>query len=524
MNKMIANVRLLSLISGCILVTFWTFLRFFRFNLNFDLVGQLGLAQQWLTVTPEGAMIGPTNYLIKLFFVYIPTVTTPGSPLLKLVFITVVINVATYILSVILLEKLWQELTDRRPPKVFYLAVIWLSLLAGSIYWVQFSNSRNLEVVGGLLAFLFGLRLLHSKSKKLLLLFVLFLSILFFADPLQIYMTIVPLLIVCFVFKFLRVDKTIHWNSVGKVSIGVLAGLVLSQLWLHCAKSILGIRFIEATTQPLSFNSVMHGAKLVPRSMIHVFFGGIELGKPVGVLNILIVGTILSFALFYLFKKQIVWRQKLTIAIVTVAIVNVSVYVLSGQSAISGTSRYLIMLAPFYALLMTEVLRIRHKSQKSLIIFIVVAAGINTLSLSYAFLRTWDANFQVNNHLYAVESYLRDKQYSYGYASMDTSMPVNYLSNQKAKLLALECLPNNSVRQHYLFFDRAFADSLTMGIEDDAVVPIVLDGSTIGNHPWTCKESNLKKQLGEPIKIERLSDHSIVLIYKHSDIQSRVPQ
>ena len=104
---------------------------------------------------------------------------------------TLLINILTFILVTIILEKIWKEFYPKVTSK-FYLAILWLATLSGSIYWIELANSRNFEVAGGLLLTYWIIKLRKQINYRSLVLIAVFGAILFFADPLQLYMAALP--------------------------------------------------------------------------------------------------------------------------------------------------------------------------------------------------------------------------------------------------------------------------------------------------------------------------------------------
>ena len=129
--------------------------------------------------------------LLKTIFLYIPMELLPGSPRLKLILLTLLINLVTFFLLVTLLKKILHEFkVDNSRVAV---AVLWLSMIAGSAFWISFANSRNLEVAGGVYL-LYNVLVIHRFNRKRQYVYLaLFSGLLFFADTLQIYMTALPL-------------------------------------------------------------------------------------------------------------------------------------------------------------------------------------------------------------------------------------------------------------------------------------------------------------------------------------------
>ena len=105
-TNLLKRCRLLIILLGSLIVSAWTMLRFFVKPSTFDLVGQQLLTRQWLSGLHAGSTVGPTNYILKMIFLYSPLQWTPGSPRLKLVLLTIILNIVTFVLLVLILEKL----------------------------------------------------------------------------------------------------------------------------------------------------------------------------------------------------------------------------------------------------------------------------------------------------------------------------------------------------------------------------------------------------------------------------------
>ncbi|MEI7675029.1 MAG: hypothetical protein WCI60_04825, partial [bacterium] len=181
----------LVLILGSLFISLWTLARFFLKTPTFDLVGQQNLAYQWSKGFHAYSVIGPTNYIWKMFLLYMPLNAVPGSPKVKLIILTVLINIIVFVSIYIILKKLLRLFM----PTIglgYYLAIFWFALISGSVYWIQFTNSRNLELVGGLLLVYLIIRNIKKENKPRYAILILLSSLLFFADPLQLYMSAVP--------------------------------------------------------------------------------------------------------------------------------------------------------------------------------------------------------------------------------------------------------------------------------------------------------------------------------------------
>lgn len=515
------HARIVSLVVGSVAVSAWTLVRFFDRPPTFDLFGQQVVAHQWLTNSVHGgAIIGPTNYILKMLFFYMPIDGLQVAWYLKLLAVTLVINVATYVLLLILLERLWREFYPALDKRL-YLALAWLASIAGSVYWIQFSNSRNLEVVGGVFLICGGLRILHSPSPITYAAFGLLASVLFFADSLQIYMSLLPFLIFISFRWLVRGHKRKELRDILKLAGASSIGVAGAQLLFWLASKIWGVSFIEASSK-LSTDSALsmwsHGASTAGRQLARLYIGGTELGKPIIVLNLLFVVTIVMMTAWCAWRRRI--PRSLVALVATVWAVDIVVYVVSGQAAQSGTSRYLIMTAPFFVLLIPGVLHSPGKLKFALHALTIAVVTANSLALTHALVRNWNAPLRQYHHQQVAISYMQQHGYQYGYASMDSAIPVDYIANGKTTLLPVECLPDSHLRARYLFFDQLYYSHVQRGTA--MLVPFILDGESITNYPAICDKAHLQAALGPWMRTDRMADGSEVLVYSAPQLKQRL--
>jgi hypothetical protein len=348
----------------------------------------------------------------------------------------------------------------------------------------------------------------------------LFSALLFFADPLQLYMSAIPAVI------FLLCDGIIakyHFKNrliLAARTIGALGiGFILAKCMTWFVQKLFGIEFIVATNQrggtsiiTIISDSIVPAAKQAAR----LYVGGYELGRYVEALNLLFVAVIVVAAVWYVLRKNI--SRSLCSLIALVILVNMSIYIASGQALQGGTSRYLIMTVPFFVLLIALVTGTVTKAQKLLIGATLLLLVTNTLALFGAVYYNWNPTFSRDAHTGEAISYMKRSNYTYGYASMDTALSSNYLSGYSAQLLPIKCEPNNTVESAFLFFDKAnYKQSVSV---NQAEVPLILDNEQIGNYPSVCSIDTIKSCLGSWEKAERLSDGSLVLIYNAAQVRT----
>jgi len=514
------NARLLAMLAGSFIISIWTMVRFFSKSSNFDLVGQQVLAHQWLTGLHGGAIIGPTNYILKIFVLYMPLDMIHVSQRGKLVFMTLLVNVVTYILMILLLEKVWR-LFYSRIPKSFYTAMLWLALAAGSVFWIQFTNSRNIEVVGGLLLVYLMLRLLKAAPTiKLSMLLVLVASILFFADPLQVYMTAIPALAYVFVLFF--ADRSNQKFSRVLLILGALTvGFVMSKCIALGIESIFKTNFLVVANQRTGslFATLIDSAIPLSKQTARLYVAGYELGRFVEALNLLFVLGIGVLGVWYVWKRII--PRKLGLLVGLFWITDALVYMASGQALQSGTSRYLIMTVPFFVLFAAAVVSAKTKHKPVILLATIILLCVNSGALVYAFTQSWNPQFTKDAHSYAVITYMKDHSFTHGYASMDAALPVNYLTSGSVRLLPVKCEAGNTIQPAFLFFDKTYYENI-MSASADSEVPLILDGDQIANSPNVCTKEDIRASLGNWQAQDKLRDGSDVLLYDAGQIRQSI--
>lgn len=493
------------IIFGCFIVAVWTLIRLFNHAPNFDQLGQQVLAHQWLHGLHSGSVIGPTNYVLKMVFLYMPMDILPLPAQLKLVFVTLVVNILTFVLIVYALKKIWLEFYPSIK-KSFYWPVIYLALISGSVYWISFSNSRNLEVAGGLLLIWLYIRALRKPSAKSLWPLIALGALLFFADPLQIYMTLLPVLVFIGSQWFFERDRK-KLIVILKVFGCALLSILFARVIVKIVESVWRVSFIEAPHQ-LGFSS--SSMKSALEQIAKLYAGGYEGGHLRQAVNIMVLAAGMLGVAFVAWKKP--KSRQLVGLIGVVWIIDLAVYILSGQAQQLDTNRYLIMTVPMFILALILVLYYLPASRlrNHVITFVLL---YNVLTLGVAFAQAWNPGFSNNNHARAAISYMEENKLSYGYASIGTAISSDYLSNGRLNFLTLGCEPDFTLKRTNLFFDKGAFET---GYEDETFLPIILDGDSIKINQAACRPEQIQKQLGQWQKTDKLSDGSTVLLYSNS--------
>jgi hypothetical protein len=499
------HTRLLAYGGGSLIISTWTILRFLTQRTIFDLVGQQVLSQQLLHGGITGAGIGVTNYIPKMLALYAPMIMLPGSPRLKLAVVTVFINITTLVLLGLVLEKILRAF-DVRVGGALYVALLWLAAIAGSVFWIQFANSRNLEVVGGVALLYMGLHYLEQPRRKGLIVVLLFSALLFFADTLQVYMTAVPLVLYG---ASLYHDK---WSRIAWLTGALAAGLIVSKLLFVFAAHLLSIHFIQDTNKvglpsPHTLVSGMIGALT---GAARLYSGGVDAGNIRRVCNGIFLCVLASAVIYGIWRK--LYPQRLLLFVAYILVINVAVYILSGQAAHADTERYLIMTAPAVLLLLGASQKVWQRFRIPGITIVSLFLLMNVVFLGKAAVQGARLDFSQDAHLASVERYVAQHPEILPYSSMDTGIPGSYLSGSDSKApLPLSCTSTGLVKDSLFYSQTTFQKREAK--RSYTLSAIILDGNTINNVPSVCDETQIEAQLGKPSTVTATDDGSIVLLY-----------
>jgi hypothetical protein len=505
--------RVVTYAVGVSVISVWTLLRFFTKRTIFDLVSQQVIVQQWLHGHISPAHMGQTAYVPKMLLLYAPLDILLGSPRLKLILLTLAINAATFILLGLIAERILREY-HVRVGWTFYAALVWLSVIAGSVFWIQFTNSRNLEIVGGVLLLYLGLRYLRQPSRRSSILVAAFGSLLFFSDPLQVYMTALALVVYAGSLALLKREKTQHAIMLAGLLVVAYAG---SKLLFVATGHWLQLSFTDTGTviaPQLSAHWLLQNTVGSVKAIVSLLIGANDAGRlrEVGNLGLLVLG--LAAITYGTVRKFISYRLLLLVG--SICATDVLVYVASGQ-AIQGatTSRYLIMTVPAL-LLAGSAIRLPKFTHTPALVIVGAILLFNIVMLTATLGKHWNTSFPKDAHIASVYRYIQKNPGLHVYASTDTAMALLYLKGLPATTsLPVGCLGSELVRTHFSM-DQDFAQAAVSSKDTTA---IIFDGTTIANTPNVCTVPAIDSQFGTPQVIDHTDDGSIVLRYTRSALR-----
>ena len=498
---------------GSLLIAFWTLIRFWSSKTIFDLIGQQVLAQSLLKDGVMDGTVGATHYILKLFLVYIPFARSHIDPRLGLVLMTLLINITSFVLMAFALRSIARSFGVFRK-EMFAIALIWFASLAGSILWIEFANSRNIEIAAGLWLVAIGLKILNNPRLSLGISFVMISTVTFFMDPLQVYMTALPLLVFGTISSLITLNK--HRDIRPLKRAGVLA-LILAfsyfaaKLLLVAVESKTGLRVIDGQSSILGITSVhqlIYGIKGLMTANIRVFSGYVADG---GRLRqaVALAGVLLTAAAWILLaiKKKI--PSTFAVFIVVFLITIESIYLFSGQSLNGDTSRYLVMSAPIFVLLIGS-LPIEARTGRIVAAGLAITLVCNVVAISGLFVVASRDTYIKDGPLSQVESVVAENKDTRFYGSMDTALPTMYYY-PNAEVLPLSCSGNGLSRAETFYPKSSFEKYQSQVTKFRAV--ILDNGKVITNYPFTCSEESIVKQLGAPLRQTEIADGFTVLYY-----------
>ncbi len=495
----------ITLLTSAYFIIFWTCLRFFTRPSTYDLTTQQVLAHSWLHGYNENIVLGSTNYLLKIFLFYMPMDLIHGLPKVKLLVLTILINLLTYLLIFIALKKILAEFKIKAGA-MLYIAMVWLSMIAGSEFWVQYANSRNLEVAGALFVLLGALRFIRAQTRKNFIYLCSLATLVFFADNLMFYMVAAPILIYILV---LAVSKNITWRVASLGSAALIGSFGLSLLISKLVYKILNITINSTSaTQPLtSLSGLANAIKQAAHASLRQLDGGLDAGRSFMLIctSLLVIGLIIII-------KDIINRgipRRLILLIVCFMVINETVYIISGKAAQADTSRYLIMLGPIIALSIAS-LSI-DKIAKLIKLITIVAIGIGVVLIGRTTLLAWHSRELPDDHLISVARYIKTHNYQATYASLDTATPLAYYTN-----LIVSAPYPKACSGTKLVHASSYRNEPKLATQ--AKVALILDGVSINNNPSECSSQAIIDQLGLPLSRDLLDDGSQVLVYPNSKL------
>lgn len=512
------RLRLFTFTGGLVVVALWTIYRHISNGINFDVVGQIGLAQQWANGMMSGSQIGITNYVIKMPVYFVANGFGMFSPMGRLLFLALLFNLVTFGLLFVIYEKVL-KLYKIRKFDWFYLGFLWLATIAGDVFWVDYANSRNLEIVGGLFILYLWLRYVITRSWAILPTILLVSVLTFFADSLMFYVFGIGLIfysLVRFAINRSKDNAILAATTTGLMSISFL----LSRAIFIAIEKFYNVTFYSApfNNPNISTNYLFNTLKSLCRNTLDIF-GANFLQQPYGVNSIrqFLNAVVLVGIIVFLIRLRGEIRKKMVAGVaLTLVSVNYLIYIFSGQVQEWATSRYLI-LVPVLAVIVIGITGNGIKKNmankiKKLWLIILTA---NIIIILGGLVIHWPTRHDKDSHIYNVIDFMESQHYGYAISDRETGISASYISDGTANILPFGC-SNGLISPTNLFYDNAAFIEFKKYVGE---VPIILPGGVIKFGDNTCTKENIIAQFGEPIRQQNVEGVGTTLIYSSDTLQ-----
>ncbi len=511
----------LTLAGGSLIVAIWTVIRHITNGVNFDVVGQIGLAQQWTDGLHTSAELGTTNYLLKIPIYMLVNQLHFLSQMNRVLLVALLFNIATFLLLFWLFSKIMAITAPRIKNRAWlYLGSVWLATIAGSVFWVDYANSRNLETVGGILYLYFALKYLQTKKPTVLIWLCLTGSLVFFADALQFYVCGLGVCIYA-LSRWVQRKKGLHAMQAGAILVTTALSWLSATGLALLAKHYLQVSFLTAPRVVIhaSANDVWLTVKGLALNTLDVF--GANFAKsPYGLVTLRAVvdAVLLIMAVGFVSKNwQRLRKQKAFGLVVASLFANYAVYVASGQAMQSGSARYLVMVPLLMVMLVAITSDKGTKARKRQIqhrwLFVALVSVIMLLG---ALVVSWPQRHSKDTHIMQLVAYLEQHHYQYALGSREDGVTTTYFASGKATVLPMGCRSGKRLVPTNLFYDY---DAFNGLYDYKGAVPVILsnDGIRFGN--VTCSKQNIIAQFGIPKQEQTIPGVGTALVYEADRIQ-----
>lgn len=514
----LCHLRLIAIFGGSLVVTIWTLLRHFGNGVNYDVIGQLSLMDQWAYGLHHGAQVGSTNYLLKMPIYYFMNGLEFVTPRTRLLILVLLFNVATFLLLFKVIDK-YLSFYHVKDKSWFYIGMVWLSTISGRVFWLDYPNSRNLETVGGILLFYLIIRFSNQPTRWRALVVAGLGGIVFFADPLQLYEIGIPIALYYGARCLLRRTSQ-EFTNILKIWSAVSGGYVISRALFWITAHTLPVTYLREPVfiPAITFNNMILSLNNTALSTLTIFDGDFiamphNLNYLRRILNALIVVgvVVVIYQISRAPNNSRIPRGILFFMIITISMI----YIASGQALRSDTSRYLIML-PLLTLVLIATwggqYLTKYKSLFQITWFCILI--INSVILVGALFITFPNRYSKETYTLKVQSFMSQNNFKYALVARSIALPTNYYADRKLFILPLVCTPDHNLKKTYLFFDKAGYERV---LGSDLDVPIILQNDAV-TQGSSCRSNDIIRQFGAPQRHMQLRGIGEVLVYNTRSI------
>lgn len=512
----IRHQTILTVSVGSGIVAIWTVLRHITNGINFDVVGQVGVAAQWAHGLHGGAVFGATNYLLKMPL-YALINATPGiPPVVRLLILALICSVGAYLLIYCVARKV-ARLYGVKNLVLLNLGVLWLAIIAGRVFWVDYANSRNLEVAGGLAVLYLVLRTWEKGADWRRALAIIGLAALvFFADPLQLYIIGGGLGMAA---AALVLKSKGEQRRRGLIGGGVLvASAILSRIFAWVSTVVLPVSYLDPprSVPALGVDSLTTLAQNTVASTLRIFDVNV-FSKAFGVNSLRQLGgmLLLGLTIYILIRYRKAAAKRPLRVLCWLVMWSYLVYFASGNALTAMTERYLIMVPVLVVVLLGlygDLLRpVQYRRLVPLWLITVAASGV---LLAGATILQWPSRYHLDKPMFATADFVSAHRYDFVVTSRGLAIPGNYYAGYEKTVVPTMCVDNTHIVATNLFYDQA-GYSGRLG-RTNGTVAVVLPGEGVISDPFSCSTAAILDQLGSPQRVFDLPNVGTVYEYDGS--------
>jgi len=515
------HISLFTLLFGSTAVTIWTVLRTISNGVNFDVVGQVGVAQQWSDGLRGGVQLGSTNYVLKMPIYWLVNHISVLTPHARLFALALGFNLITFWLLFMLMHRL-RKLFLVEDKLWLSLALIWLTTIAGNVFWMDYANSRNLEVVGGLYVLYLAMKLSRQWRRRTLVLLFVVAAIVFFADPLQWYVCGASIILYALGRLIRAHEKPDVRYSVSLIGV-ILAAVVGAKGLQMLLKHLLRVSFLPAPTTPnvlSNLGAVMHAVATSTLEIFDADFVHGTLGVNTGrqILDGVVAVGVLTLLIGLLMRMRLTRSYGIWLLVTGIG-VNYLVYMAGGEALIPDTHRYLIMV-PLLLIMMIAASGDRlqtARSRRRLGLGWAVLSVIAVVMLAGAVVINWPTRFSKDAHIRAMISFMDSQHFDYALAPRETGITTTYFSRDRLHVLPMGCATDHLMPTN-LFYDSAAFE----GVEHyPGEVPILLQSNAISFGNTVCTRTAIIEEFGIPQREVPIPGYGTALVYRHISLKPR---
>lgn len=454
-------------ITGSIFITISTLGAFLIHGLHGDMVAQQVIVMQWADGAPMlAATMEATNYIIK-FPLYFLANATIDEPVMRLIVVTFILNVTAWLLIWLFIFKIVQLMGSVSRLTILFIGIVMLFLasISQSIFWINYANSRNIELAFMLGVLYFLLVLVgnrHHISAWIKVMLGMVAGLFFVNDPLGLYLVVVPFVAIVGVWALVKCRLDIRgykrfWSLAVFIVVSLLSYFVLKSYilgyFLKVPDKVSAISAPQGEGAVYSIINIVNGlafnAGIIPPNQLGESRTAFLFTIFSLLFTILIIGLI---TLSLVMKKT--YTRRLQLLLLGISLLALLVVYISGYLA-----PYVDLLFARYVVIVNIILltvsaigfaNLKKKHQ----LYIVLIAFVLVAAMSVLFIKIQITNaprftnashywHTKNERVYKLIEIAKEYKINKGYSSLQTAQPTTYLTEGGLTMVPVMCDKSN---------------------------------------------------------------------------------